>query len=100
MIKNQHKIDRHIGEIEKIDGRRLVLNNDEQIETDILLWATGYRINLSYLGLPEYNKTTTLGELFPKLGSLMRSLDYPNMYFVGMPLLGSTSATPFFAAVE
>lgn len=100
MIKNQDKIDQHIGEIRKIEGRELLLSNGERIETDILLWATGYEIDLSYTGLPEYEYIKDLDELFPKLGSLMLSLDYPNMYFVGMPLLGSTSATPFFSAVE
>lgn len=36
----------------------------------------------------------------PRLGSLVRSVDYPNLFFIGMSLIDSTSSTPFFAAVE
>lgn len=100
MLRNLDKIEQHIGQINQIKGRELILKNDKRIETDILLWGTGYKINLGYLGLPEYSRIKTLDEIFPRLGTLMLSLDYPNMYFVGMPLLGSTSATPFFSAIE
>jgi hypothetical protein len=66
----------------------------------MLLWGTGYHMNLAYLGLPEYSQIEVFGELFPALGSLVRSLDYPNLFFVGMSLAESTSSTPFLAAIE
>jgi hypothetical protein len=81
-------------------GRELTLTNGERFETDRVLWATGYRMNLSYLGLPEYRRIHRLTELAPKLGSLVRSLDYPNLFFLGMTLIDSSSSTPFLAAVE
>jgi hypothetical protein len=57
-------------------------------------------MNLRYLELPEYRNVHRLADLFPKLGSLVRSLDYPNLFFLGMTLINSTSSTPFLAAVE
>ncbi len=65
-----------------------------------MLWATGYSMDLRYLGLPEYRDVRRLEELLPKLGSLVRSLDYPNLFFLGMALINSTSSTPFLAAVQ
>ncbi len=91
---------RHRGEIRRIDGHRVVLDDGNAFTTDLVLWATGYRMDLDYLGLPEYRKVETLDELFPRLGSLVRSRDHPNLFFVGMALLDSTSATPFLAAVQ
>lgn len=100
LLRNLDTISRHQGEIRRIRGREITLTNGDSFETDRLLWGTGYRMDLSYLGLPEYRDVRTLADLFPKLGSLVRSLDYPNLFFVGMTLINSTSSTPFLAAVE
>lgn len=100
MIENIGRIRRHRGVVEEIDGKRVLTTSDGWVETDVLAWSTGYRMDLSYLDLPEYRDMDRVDHLFPRLGHLMKSLDYPDMYFVGMPLLGSTSATPFFGAVE
>lgn len=100
MLKHFDKLVRHQSEVSKMRGCEIMLTNGTHFETDIILWATGYHLDLSYLGLPELDKMSTLNELTPRLGSLVRSVDYPNLFFAGMSLLESTSATPFFAAVE
>lgn len=100
MCDKLDRIRRHRSEVNEIEGKMIRLANHETFNTDIVAWATGYRMNLSYLRLSEYEHITRVDELFPRLGYLMKSLDYPNMFFVGMPLLGSTSATPFISAVE
>jgi cation diffusion facilitator CzcD-associated flavoprotein CzcO len=100
MVQNLDAISRHKTEIERINGRCVTLANGERITADLVLWGTGYRIDLSYLGLPEYRTINTVKDLYPKLGSLIRSIDYPNLFFLGMSLIESTSTTPFFAAVE
>jgi len=100
IMKHLHSISRLQSEVNGIRGREIALANGEQFETDILLWATGYRMDLQYLGLPELSNINTLKELKPRLGSLIRSMDYPNLFFIGMSLTESTSATPFFAAIE
>ena len=100
MTESLGQIERHRGEIRTIEDRRVVLDTGESFETDVVLWGTGFRMDLSYLDLPEYRDIDRLEELFPRLGSLVRSRDYPNLFFVGMTLTDSTSSTPFFAAIE
>jgi len=100
MIRNFGTIRRHKSEVRSIRGREVELASGERLETDVLLWGTGYRMNLSYLSLPELAGIRKVSELCPKLGSLVRSLDYPNLFFLGMSLIESTSATPFLAAIE
>jgi cation diffusion facilitator CzcD-associated flavoprotein CzcO len=100
MLENLDAIARHQSEVRRIRGTQITLKNGEHFETDMLLWGTGYHMNLAYLGLPEYSQIEVFGELFPALGSLVRSLDYPNLFFVGMSLAESTSSTPFLAAIE
>jgi cation diffusion facilitator CzcD-associated flavoprotein CzcO len=99
-IQNFDKISRHHTKIQKIKGRDIILENGERFKTDILLWGTGYKMNLRYLGLPEYQEIDTSEGLRPRLGSLIRALDYPNLFFVGMSLINSTQSTPFFTAIE
>jgi choline dehydrogenase-like flavoprotein len=100
VIRNLEGISRHAGEIAHMRGRQITLTNGQRFDTDRVLWGTGYRMNLRYLGLPEYRDVRALGDLRPRLGSLVRSLDYPNLFFPGMALIDSTSSTPFLAAVE
>jgi hypothetical protein len=100
LVKNLDLLSHHRSEVNRIHGHEIFLKNGDHFETDILLWATGYRMDLSYLGLPEYIRIETLKELRPRLGSMVRSLDYPNLFFIGMSLIESTSSTPFFAAIE
>ncbi len=100
LLRNVKAISRHRADIHSMRGHELTLSNGERFETDRVLWGTGYTMDLSYLGLPEYAHVRKLTELFPKLGSLMRSLDYPKLFFLGMTLNNTSSSTPFFAAVE
>ncbi len=100
MTRNINAIARHQSEIDHIEGHEITLRNKERIETDMILWGTGYRMNLDYLGLPEFQGIKTVKQLYPRLGSLIRSLDYPNLFFTGMCLIESNSSTPFLVAVE
>lgn len=100
MIRRLGSLRRHRARIRAIRGREVELDDGERFATDIVLWGTGYRMDLSYLGLPELAGAETLDQLLPRLGSLTRSLDYPNLFFVGLSLSENTSSTPFFAAIE
>jgi hypothetical protein len=100
MIQNLDALSCHRGEVQCIRGQAITLSSGERFATDILLWGTGYRMNLAYLGLPEYSQIDNLDELRPRLGSLVRALDYPHLFFLGMSLADSTSSTPFLDAVE
>lgn len=100
MIKNLDAISRHQSEVGEVRGNDVVLANGDRFETDTILWGTGYRMNLAYLGLPEFRDVKTVEQLYPRLGSLVRSIDYPNLFFVGMWIIESNTSTPFAVAVE
>lgn len=100
MVQNLERVSRHRSEIRRIEGRNLALADGEHLEADVLLWGTGYRMDMGYLGLPEYRQIGALEQLLPRLGSLVRSLDYPNLFFLGMAASKATGSTPFFAALE
>lgn len=100
MLLHLDAITRHRSEVRRLRGHQVTLANDDRFETDTILWGTGYRMDLAYLGLPEYGDVDRVKKLRPRLGSLVRSNDYPNLFFVGMTLLMGTGSTPLFAAVE
>ena len=50
--------------------------------------------------MPEFRDIHTVKQLYPRLGSLVRSLDYPSLFFAGMWVIESNTSTPFAVAVE
>ena len=100
MIRRLDSITRHRSEVRSIRGDRVELADGDHFSTDMVLWATGYRMHLESLGLPELAAVHTPAQLRSRLGSLVRSRDHPALFFLGMSLVDSTSATPFFAAIE
>ena len=100
VIKNLEMIYRHRAQVRSLHEKTLLLSNGESFETDQILWGTGYNINLHYLNLPEFDQIKKLHDLYPKLASLVKSVDYPNLFFLGMALINSSSSTTLFAAVE
>jgi len=100
LLRHMDRISLHKGKLRSIHGREITLSSGERFETDRVLWATGYRMDLRYLDLPEYRDIQDVTQLSPRMGSLVRSLDHPNLFFLGMTLINSTSSTPFLAAVE
>ena len=100
MVKNLRSISQHQGEISSMNQHELTLSNGERFETDTILWGTGYRMNLRYLDLPEFREIETVEQLYPRLGSLVRSRDYPSPFMVGMWVIESNTSTPFAVAVQ
>ncbi len=97
LIDNLSQIERYRDEIKTIDGKSVVLRSGTTIEADVVLWGTGYEINLSYLQAIGLNQITRLDQLARRCGSMVMSLDAPNLYFVSVGL-ESTSATPWHYA--
>ena len=53
MLANFASIERHRGSVESISGSTVSLSNGEAIEADLLLWGTGYGVDLSYFESPQ-----------------------------------------------
>ncbi|CAM6000268.1 unnamed protein product [Sphagnum balticum] len=96
MIQNFQKIKRYQGVIEAIEGDKVRIGQNE-IEADLVLHATGYKMNLKFLGLPLLENVKRQEELAGRTKLRCQSVDYPNLYFIGT--LDSNVTLPQYAAV-
>lgn len=94
LIANLGQIERYRDEIEAIETQSIVLRSGVRIESDVVLWGTGYETDLSYLESVGLNRITRPDQLASRCGSMVMSLDALNLYFVSVGL-ESTSATPW-----
>lgn len=97
LIANLKNIERHRDEPASIKGRSVVLRSGVTIEADLLLWGTGFAMDLSYLQPVGLSQTVRPDQLARRCGSMVVSLDAPNLYFISVGL-ESTSATPWHYA--
>lgn len=95
MIANLDRIERFPGEVTGIHGATVRLTHGRELQADLLLWGTGYEMDLSYFTLPELAGTTKIDAMARRCGSLFVSRDAPNLYFLAPCLLESTSASPW-----
>lgn len=93
MLANFAAIERHAGSVASIAGRTVTLSDGHRLEADLLLWGTGYSVDLSYFEAPEIAAIRTLDALCARCGDIVHSLDAPNLYFpcVGLDGIGSAS---------
>jgi hypothetical protein len=97
MIENFARITRHKGCVNKIENRTVHLSDAAQVEADVLLWGTGYAMDLSYFKLDRLAQVDSPTSLLRQCGSRFLSLDYPNLFFLGT-LLDGNGSTPWFYA--
>jgi len=60
---------------------------------------TGYRTDLSYLGLQGLDEVASPREARPHFGAQLRAVNFPNMFVVGTPMLDTVGTTPFMVSV-
>lgn len=92
MLENFAAIERHAGSVESITGRTVTLSGGHRLEVDLLLWGTGYSVDLSYFEAPQIASIRTLDALTARCGAIFRSLDAHNLYFPGVGLDGIGAA--------
>jgi hypothetical protein len=92
MLANFAAIERHGGSVESIAGRTVTLSDGHRLDADLLLWGTGYSLDLSYFEIPEIASIRTLAGLCARCGGIFFSLGAPNLYFPGVVLDGIGSA--------
>lgn len=92
MIENFSKIARHRGEIAQIVDHTVQFSTGDRIDVDLILWGTGYKLDLEYFDSPQLAAITRIDELAARCGCLFRSLDATNLFFlaVGLEATGST----------
>lgn len=91
MLANFAAIERHRGTVASVAGRTVTLSGGHELKADLLLWGTGYGVDLSYFEAPEIAAIRTLDALGARCGCIFRSLDAANLYFpcVGLDGIGS-----------
>lgn len=94
MIRNFRRIERHRGEVQSLRGKTIHLSGGGQIETDLLLWGTGYAVELGYLGL-EALRGMRLNDIIRRCYSVFRSIDAPNLFLLAPGVLDANTATPW-----
>jgi len=92
MLENYAGIERHHANVDSIDGGTVLLSDGHRVEAELLLWGTGYGIDLSYFEPPQIASIRTLDALAARCGCIFRSLDAANLYFLGVGLDGIGSA--------
>lgn len=93
MLRHYADIERHHARVESVAGGTVTLSTGQRVEADVLLWGTGYGIDLSYFASEKIASIRTVDELAARCGCIFRSLDAPNLYFPGVGLDGIGSAT-------
>lgn len=97
MIENFARIARHKGSVDKIENRTVHLSDGAQIEADVVLWGTGYKMDLSYFKHDRLAQVDSPASLLRQCGSRFLSLDCPNLFFLGT-LLDGNGSTPWLYA--
>lgn len=92
MLEHFADIERHRASVDAIAGGTVTLSDGQCVEADVLLWGTGYSVDLSYFDSPAIASIQTLDALTARCGCIFRSLDAANLYFPGVGLDGIGSA--------
>lgn len=93
MIEHFARIERHRGEVVRIAGGTASLSDGSTVPADLLLWGTGYTLDLGYFESPMLSAIHSVDALATRCGSLFRALDAHNLFFLATVLEGSGSAT-------
>lgn len=93
MLEHYADIERHHASVEGIAWGTVMLSSGQRVEADVLLWGTGYGIDLSYFASDKIASIRTVDALAARCGCIFRSLDAKHLYFPGVGLDGIGSAT-------
>lgn len=97
LIKNLKRIKRYDGHMTSLSGKKVFVG-EKQFSCDKVVYATGFDLDLNFLKLDALRSVCDRKTLQSRCGSLVKSLDYPNLFFMGPTVLDTNSTTPFYAA--
>ncbi|MES2101517.1 MAG: FAD-dependent oxidoreductase [Pseudomonadota bacterium] len=98
MIANYPKIKRHRGEVARVSGRTVVLADGQALDADLLLWGTGYEIDLGFFENPALSSIRRHAELVAQCGCGTRAIAESGLYFMAVGL-ESTGTAPWSYAL-
>lgn len=95
MIDNFDRIQRFQGEVRAVHGDEVHVDGGERIGTDLLLWATGYDMDLRYLDVDGLADATRPREVVRRCWSGFLSTDADNLFLLAPAILESTTSAPW-----
>ncbi|MDM0109822.1 NAD(P)-binding domain-containing protein [Variovorax sp. J22R24] len=98
MIGNFPKIERHRAEVTRIQGRSVTLSTGATVDADLLLWATGYEIDLGFFANEALSGIRRHEELVAQCGCGVLAMAEPGLYFLAAGL-ESTGVAPWAYAM-
>jgi len=93
MIQEFDRIERHRGEVRSLRGRTIRLSGGEEVEADLLLWGTGYAVDIGYLGIEPLTRASGLNAMARRCYSGFRSIDAPNLFLMAPGVLETNTST-------
>jgi len=93
MIKEFDRIERHRGEVRSLRGKTIQLFGGEEVEADLLLWGTGYAVDVGYLGIEPLARASSLNAMARRCYSGFRSIDAPNLFLMAPGVLETNTST-------
>ena len=95
MVANFEQIDRFESEVRRLEGNEVHLEDGRRLDTDVLLWATGYDMNLSYLNVDALRHLRDSGNVAERCYSGFRSRDAENLFILAPAILETTTSAPW-----
>jgi cation diffusion facilitator CzcD-associated flavoprotein CzcO len=95
MIEHFQKLERYRAEITHITGRTMGLSTGQSLEADMVLWGTGYALDMSYFAAPKLSGMKQSSALAKRCGDLYRSIDAERLFFLTTNTLEGTGVTPW-----
>lgn len=80
MLANFNALDRRPGSVTAIEGHRITLTAGDTVDADVLLWGTGYELDLGWIDVPALAAVRSSNALVARCGCIFRSLDAGNLY--------------------
>lgn len=95
MIEHFNRIERHRTEVQSLQGDEVRLVSGDRVRTDLLLWGTGYHMDLGYLDVQALADATRPDQVAHRCYSGFRSTDAPNLFLIAPAVLESNTSTPW-----
>lgn len=80
LLANFAALDRRPGSVATIRGQTVTLTDGSTVDADVLLWGTGYALDLAWLDVPALAAVRSSNALVARCGCVFRSLDAANLY--------------------
>jgi hypothetical protein len=92
MLANFKHLQRLQGTVLSVSGHTVALSGGQTVDADMLLWGTGYEMDLRWVDVPALAAVRSTDALVARCACIFRSLDAPNLYLpqTGLDGIGAT----------